>query len=325
MQNTNNVVPVILKSTRDGFGRALVELGAMNANVVALTADLSESTRVEEFAARFPERFFDVGVAEQNLMGVSAGLALSGKIPFAASYGVFSPGRNWDQLRVSVCYSNANVKIVSSHAGLMVGPDGATHQALEDIAITRVLPNMTVVVPCDFLESTKATHALADFSGPAYLRLCREPCIALTDESTPFSIGKANVMQLGSDVTIIGCGPILQEAIKAADLLRRDSISVELINLHTIKPIDVETLTASVKKTGCVVTVEDHQIIGGMGSAVAESLVKNFPVPIEFIGMQDSFGESGKPQELLEKYGMTAHWITRAVRQVIARKRMVSN
>lgn len=309
------------RSTRDGFGEALVELGVVNANIVALTADLSESTRVEAFAAHFPERFFDVGVAEQNLMGVAAGLAISGKIPFTTSYGVFSPGRNWDQLRVSVCYSGANVKIVSSHAGLMAGPDGATHQALEDIAITRALPNLTVIQPADFLEAKKATHAIAEHTGPCYLRLCREPTATLSEENSLFTIGKANIMQSGSDVTLVGCGPILQEAVRAIDLLLRDSISVELINLHTIKPIDSETIITSVRKTGCVVTLEDHQVTGGMGSAVCEVLAQEFPVPVEMIGVKDAFGESGKPQELLEKYEMTAHWIARAVRTVLARKR----
>jgi len=308
------------KATRDGFGDALLEIGKKNSNVVVLSADLAESTRVQQFEKEFPNRFFEVGVAEQNLMGVAAGLALSGKIPFVASYAVFSPGRNWDQLRVSVCYSNANVKIIGGHTGLTVGPDGATHQALEDIAITRVLPNLTVIVPCDYEEARKATVETANKNGAVYLRLSREKSPQLTNEATAFQVGVANILREGLDVTIIGCGPLLGEALKAAEKLADEGIDVEVINNHTIKPLDDKTLLKSIKKTKAVVTVEEHQIIGGMGSSIAELSSQNIPVPIEMIGVRDTFGESGKAAELLEKYHLTEMSIYDAVKKVFARK-----
>lgn len=310
------------KPTRDGFGDALLKLGKSNKNVVVLSADLGESMRTQEFSKQFPERFVEVGVAEQNLIGVAAGLALSGKIPFAASYAVFSPGRSWDQLRVSVCYSKANVKIVGGHTGLTVGEDGATHQALEDIAITRVLPNLTVIVPCDYLEAEKATLAAAVHKGPLYLRLTRAKSPKLTQVNTPFEIGKANIMREGSDVTVIGCGPILAEALSAAEELEKEGISVEVINNHTIKPLDAKMLLHSIEKTQAVVTVEEHQVQGGLGSLIAELTAQERPVPIEMVGMKDQFGESGKPEELLEKYHLTAQWIVKAVRAVLKRKKM---
>ncbi len=308
------------KPTRDGFGKALVELGKKNRQIVVLSADLSESTRAQLFEKEFPDRFFEVGVAEQNLMGVAAGLALSGKVPFVASYAVFSPGRNWDQLRVSVCYSKANVKIIGGHTGLTVGPDGATHQALEDIAITRVLPNLTVVVPCDYFEAYKATLALGKLVGPAYLRLTREKSPLITVAESDFEIGVANVLKVGSDVTVIGCGPILAEALKAAEKLAKENIHVEVINNHTIKPLDEKTLLKSIVKTHAVVTVEEHQIAGGLGSAIAEMVSGHLPVPIERVGMHDSFGESGQPDQLLEKYHLTANDIHAAVKKVLKRK-----
>lgn len=307
-------------ATREGFGQGLLELGKINKNVVALTADLKDSTKVGEFAKNFPERFVECGVAEQNMMGIAAGIALSGKIPFATSYATFSPGRNWDQLRVSVCYSQANVKAIGCHTGVSVGPDGATHQALEDIALTRVLPNLTVVVPCDSIQAKRATLAIGNLIGPAYLRLTREKTPVMTTEDTPFELGKAQIFREGTDVAIIGAGPVLYNAVVAAMELEKAGVSVCVVNLHTIKPIDAATIIDVAKKCGAVVTLEEHQVMGGVGSAVAEVLVKNYPVPVEFVGMQDSFGESGEPEELIEKFGMGVGSIVGAVKQVIKRK-----
>ena len=306
--------------TRNGYGDALMELGQSNANVVVLTADLAESLRVQTFQEKYPDRFFDVGVAEQNMMGIAAGLALTGKIPFVSSYAVFSPGRSWDQFRVSVCYSQANVKVAGGHTGLSVGPDGATHQALEDLAITRCLPNLTILVPVDAEEARKATLAAASHQGPVYIRLSREPTDSLTTTATPFEIGKAYVMRPGKDLTFIVCGTLMQEALRAADQLATQGISAEVINNHTLKPLDEKTLLTSLQKTGAAVTIEEHQLMGGMGGAVAEMLAQNLPVPLEMIGMHDHFGESGTPSELLEKYGMTAPSIVNAAIQVLARK-----
>jgi len=309
------------KATRDGYGDALLELGRTNPNVVALTADLSESTRSNLFQESFPNRFFEVGVAEQNLIGMAAGMALNGKIPFVASYAVFSPGRNWDQLRVSVCYSKANVKIIGCHTGLTVGEDGATHQALEDIAITRVLPNLTVICPADYWQAFQAVTAAAEHEGPVYIRLTRAASQIFTTARTPFAIGQAQVLRPGNDVTIIGCGPLIYEALLAAEQLEKHShLSVEVINMPTIKPLDERTLLNSVNKTHAVVTLEEHQVVGGLGSAVAEVLAENLPTPIEFMGMHDSFGESGKANQLLTKYHFTASHIMHAVRKVAARK-----
>ncbi len=304
---------------RGGFGEGLITAGKKNDQVVALTADLSESTYVLPFAKQYPERFVQCGVSEQNMIGTAAGLALAGKIPFAASYAVFSPGRTWDQIRVSVCYSNANVKIVGSHAGISVGPDGATHQAMEDLAITRVIPNLTVVVPCDAIEAKKATIALAEFVGPAYLRLARPSTPVITTDATPFSIGKMNVLRKGNDVTIIACGPLVYDALVAAEFLATKKISAEVINAHTLKPFDAKTLIASVSKTRCVVTAEEHQTIGGLFGAVSETLAREQPTPVEAIGMNDAFGESGQPGELLVKYEMTSRDIIRAVERVMKR------
>lgn len=306
--------------TRNGYGDGLVEIGKKDARIVVLTGDLAESTRAHLFQKAYPERFIECGVAEQNMMGVAAGLALAGKVPFVSSYAVFVPGRNWDQLRVSVCYSNANVKIAGAHAGISVGPDGATHQALEDLAITRVLPNLTVVVPCDYLETKKATIALAKMVGPAYFRFAREKTPVITVEKTPFKIGKANVMREGLDATIAACGPLVHEALLAAEELAKNGIELEVLNCHTLKPFDETTLVKSVKKTGCCVTVEEHQIIGGLAGAVSETLGRAYPAPIENVGMPNSFGESGEPDELLEKYGMKAADIVKAVKRVLKRK-----
>lgn len=306
------------KGCRDGYGDALVELGK-NPAVVVLTADLSESTRAEGFAKKYPERFVECGVAEQNMMGVAAGLALSGKIPFVASYAVFSPGRSWDQFRVSVCYSNTNVKVTGAHAGISVGADGATHQALEDLAMVRVLPNLVVVSPADYEETRKAVLAAAAWPGPVYVRFGREKTLAFTKKETPFEIGKANVLREGSAVTIIGTGPLVYKCLEAAEELG----DAEVINVHTLKPLDVGTIISSARKTGAVVTVEEHQIIGGLHGAIAECLGQNFPAPVEPVGMSNVFGESGKPDDLLEKYGMGTRDIKAAVQKVLARKRTV--
>lgn len=306
--------------TRNGYGDGLLELGKSHPDVMVLTGDLAESTRVLSFWKQYPERFVECGIAEQNMMGVAAGLALAGKVPFVSSYAVFVPGRTWDQTRVSVCYAKANVKIAGAHAGISVGPDGATHQALEDVAIMRVLPNMTVIVPCDAEETRKCTIAVAKMQGPVYFRFAREKTPVITTADTPFEIGKSLVLRTGKDVTLIGCGPLVHEALLAADLLSRDGIEAEVINAHTIKPFDDAGFLASAKKTGCVVTIEEHQIHGGLASAVAECLGRNYPVPMESIGMPDSFGESGEPDELLTKYGMRAADIVRAVHDAIQRK-----
>lgn len=307
--------------TRDGYGDALMTLGENNPKVVVLTGDLAESTRVQKFQKKFPDRFIECGVAEQNMMGVAAGLALAGKIPFVSSYAVFVPGRCWDQLRVSVCYSQANVKVAGAHAGISVGPDGATHQGLEDLAITRVLPNLTVVVPCDYEETRKCALAIAAHRGPCYFRFAREKTPVITTSETPFEIGQAYVCREGGDVTIAACGPLLHEALLAAEQLEKEGVEAEVLNCHTLKPFDEKTLTTSVKKTGCCVTVEEHQIIGGLNGAVSETLGRLYPVPIEAIGMLDSFGESGEPKELLDKYGMRSGDIVEAVRKVMMKTR----
>lgn len=317
----NAANPLIeMAPTRDGFGNALVSLAKKDDRIVVVTGDLTESTRAHWFAQAHPDRLIQVGVAEQNMMGISAGLALAGKIPFVSSYAVFSPGRNWDQLRVSVCYANANVKVIGAHTGLSVGPDGATHQALEDLSLVRVLPQMTVLVPCDVHEARAATIAAAKHIGPVYIRLTREKTPIITKPTTPFVIGKAHILRRGTDVTVVACGPLVSEALSAAATLEGRGISVEVINNPSIKPLDAKTLLTSIKKTGAVVTVEEHQIHGGLGSAVAELTSEHYPVPLERIGVRDSFGESGTPTELLEKYQLTAPWIIAAIMRVIRRK-----
>ncbi|MFH1145707.1 MAG: transketolase family protein [bacterium] len=307
-------IKTVMKPTRDGYGEGLVLAGDKDKNVVVLCCDLTESTRAESFAKKYPERFVECGVAEQNMAGVAAGLALSGKVSFINSYAVFSPGRNWDQLRISVCYSKANVKIAGCHAGISIGADGATHQALEDIVLMRVLPSMTVIVPCDALEARKATLAAAEMEGPCYIRLGREKTPVITTDDSPFQIGKAQVYREGSDVTVVACGAMVYESLVAAEQLSKEGIEVEIINCSTIKPLDVSTLYKSVMKTGRAVTVEEHQIIGGLGGAVAEALSVKGGFPMRMVGMKDSFGESGKPEELLTKYGMKAQDIIKAVK-----------
>ncbi len=314
---------MIMKSIRDGFGEALVELGNTNPNVVVLTADLADSTRVKDFADKFPDRFFQVGVAEQGLVTIAAGMAEAGKIPFTTSYAVFSPGRTWEQIKVTAALNNVPVKIIGAHAGFGASMYGATHESLEDIALTRVIPNMVVVSPCDFLETKKATMTIAENGKPAYLRLARQDSPILTKIDSKFEIGKANILteSKNPNVMIVGTGPILAEAIDAAKGLEEIGIESVVVNLHTIKPIDEQTLIHFAKIAGAVVTVEEHQIMGGMGSAVAEVLARNFPVPMEFIGVKDSFGESAKDyNELWEKFGMKKENIIEAVKKVIARK-----
>jgi transketolase len=300
----------------------LVEAGKKDENVVVLCADLTDSTRSSYFKEQFPDRFVEIGVAEQLLVTVAAGMANYGKIPFISSYAVFSPGRNWEQIRTSVALNDVCVIIAGAHAGISVGPDGATHQALEDIATMRSMPNMVVIVPADAIETKKATVELAKLNKPAYLRFAREGTPVFTTEKTPFKIGRAETFWEGSDpqVAIIAAGPLLYEALLAAKALKKAEIESLVINSHTIKPIDVQTIVRAAKTAGAVVTVEEHQVTGGLGGAVSEVLAKNFPVPIEMVGMPDSFGESGEPDELLEKYGMKAKDIVQASKRVIKRK-----
>lgn len=318
--------PVLLSGTperaanRDGYGQGVLRLGQDDERVVVLTADVAESTRVLAFKQQFPKRFIECGVAEQNMMGIAAGLALSGHIPFVSSYATFSPGRSWDQLRVSVCYSNANVKVIGAHTGISVGPDGATHQALEDIAMTRVLPGLIVIAPCDVHEAQKATLAAAKHTGPVYIRLAREKTPVITTEDAPFEIGRAYIVRPGTDVTIVASGPLLAEALFAAEALsKKQKIEAEVINCPTIKPLDGDTLLKSFKKTGCAVTVEEHQITGGLFGAIAELTSRKFPIPLEPVGMPNSFGESGEPAELLAAYGMDSSAIQTAVKQLLRR------
>jgi transketolase len=307
--------------SRDGYGEGLVEAGK-DPKIVVLSGDLTESTRSNWFKEKFPDRFIEVGVAEQNMMGLAAGLALYGKIPFVSSYAVFNPGRNWDQLRVSVCYSQANVKIAGAHAGISVGPDGATHQALEDISQVRALPNLIIIVPCDYLEAKKATIAAAIYKGPVYLRFGREKVPLITTINSPFKIGKAEIFKEGSDLTIIASGSLVYEALIAAKELEiKHKISTKIINNHTLKPIDKLALTKAAKETGAIVTAEEHQVTGGLGAAVAEVISESYPVPIKRVGMPDCFGESGQPEELMKKYGMSSSNIIKNALSVIKMKK----
>lgn len=307
---------------RSGFGEGLVLAADKNKNVVGLCADLVESTKMLAFAEKYPERFIELGVAEQNLAGIASGLAAMGKIPFITSYAMFSPGRNWEQIRTTIAYNNQPVKIVGSHAGVSVGPDGGTHQALEDIAITRVMPRLVVVVPCDALEAKRATEAIATTSDPTYLRLAREKTPVISTDDSPFKIGRANVLWEDEkpEVVIIACGPLVYQALQAARKLLPEGVGVTVINNHTIKPLDTKTILSEVERAGAVVTVEEHQLAGGMGSAVAELLVANHPVPQEFVAVKDEFGQSGTPAELIEKYGLGTDAIIDAVQKVLKRK-----
>lgn len=309
-----------MKLTRQGWADALLELGEKNEKVVVLDADLAKSTLTSLYKERFPERFFDMGIAEQNMVNTAGGLSLTGLIPFVTTYGVFVSGRAWEQIRTSICYGELNVKFGGAHGGISVGPDGATHQALEEITIMRVLPGMTVIVPSDYYETKKAVLAAEKIQGPVYIRFGREKVPVVTSEDAPFEVGKANIMREGRDVTIIACGPMVAESLDAADELAKEGIEAEVINLHTIKPIDKEAIIASAQKTGAVVTAEEHQMAGGMGSAVMEVLAQNYAVPVEMVGINDTFGESGQPRELMEKYGITSKEIYKQTKKVIQRK-----
>jgi transketolase len=311
-----------MSPVRDGYGKGVVEAGEKNGNVVVLTGDLKESTRSHWFAEKFPERFFDVGVAEQNMAGIASGFGVSGKIPFITSYAVFSPGRNWEQIRTTIAYNDSNVKIVGHHSGLSTGPDGATHQAIEDIATMRAMPNMKVIVPADEIEAKKATIMAAEMWGPVYLRMSRPKTPVFTTEETPFIPGKAQVFWESKkpEVVIISCGPLTYNSLLAAKELEEEGLETVVLNNHTIKPLDEETILKYVKKAGAAVTVEEHNILGGLGSAISELLAREKPAPIEFIGVKDIFGESGKPEELIEKYGMGVEDIKKAVKRAARRK-----
>ncbi|MEJ7645866.1 MAG: transketolase C-terminal domain-containing protein [Chryseolinea sp.] len=308
------------KDTRSGFGAGLHELGQKNSNVVALCADLTGSLKMDAFKKEFPDRFYQIGIAEANMMGLAAGMSISGKIPFTGTFANFSTGRVYDQIRQSIAYSGKNVKICASHAGLTLGEDGATHQILEDIGMMKMLPGMTVIVPCDFAQTKAATMALGDHEGPTYLRFGR-PSWPIFTADRPFVIGKADKMIEGKDVTIFACGHLVWSAVEAEALLAEKGISVELINIHTIKPLDVEAILSSVEKTKCVVTCEEHQMNGGLGDAVAQVLSRFNPTPMEMVAVQDSFGESGTPTQLLKKYGLGPENIVAAVEKVLKRKK----
>lgn len=310
-----------LKATRLGFGEALVELGKENPNIVVLGGDVTGSVRTDLFMKAFPDRFISVGVAEQDMMGTAAGLAVAGKIPFASTYGEFATGRPFDQIRQSIAYSELPVKICASHCGITVGPDGATHQSLEDISTMRSLPHMTVATPCDYFEAKKMVKASVTWNHPIYIRFFRDNTPVFTEESTPFKLGKANVLIEGTDVTVFACGLQVWEAILAEEVLAAEGISVRLVNMHTIKPLDKDCVLKAAKETGAIVTAEDHQVHGGLGSAVAEVLVQNHPVPQEFVAVRDTFGESGKGDELMKKYGIAKDDIVKAVKNVLQRKK----
>ena len=308
------------KDTRSGFGEGLAELGAENNEVVALCADLTGSLKMNAFQNAFPNRFFQVGIAEANMMSLAAGMTIGGRIPFTGTFANFSTGRVYDQIRQSIAYSKKNVKICASHAGLTLGEDGATHQILEDIGMMRMLPNMTVVVPADFNQTKQATKAIAKHDGPVYLRFGRPVMPIFIQPNADFKIGKADQIYEGTDVTIIACGHMVWKSIEATKVLKEKGISVDLINMHTIKPIDKEAILNSIQKTGCIITAEEHMANGGLGEAVSQVLSKNHPCPQEFIAVNDSFGESGTPMELMDKYGLGANDIVKAAEKVISRK-----
>jgi transketolase len=306
--------------TRNGFGEGLVEAGKANKNVLAICADLAESTRMLGFKEACPDQYIEIGVSEQLLVAMAGGLASTGKIPWIASYAMFNPGRSWEQVRTVMALNETNVKIAGAHAGVSVGPDGATHQAVEDIAIMRVIPHMTVVVPCDSVQTKKATIALTEMNGPVYLRFAREKSPIVTTEQTPFEIGKAQILRDGKDVAIVACGILVYNALIAAQELAKDGIDCMVVNNHTVKPMDEPAIVEAAKRCSAVVTVEEHQVHAGMGSRVAEILAQNHPVPIEFVGVQDQFGQSGDPAELIEHYGMGTTAIKNAARRAVKRK-----
>ena len=320
--NVKDIVMLNEKETRAGFGEGIHELAKQNSEVVVLTADLAGSFKLGPFIKEFPDRFIEVGIAEANMIGIAAGLTIGGKIPYTTTFANFSTGRVYDQIRQSVAYSDKNVKICASHAGLTLGEDGATHQILEDIGLMKMLPGMTVVVPCDFNQTKAATKAIADYQGPVYLRFGRPKWPNFTKEDgSDFVIGKAQKLSEGKDISIFACGHLVWKAIEAGKLLEAEGVSVEIINLHTIKPLDVDAIVASISKTGCAVTAEEHNVIGGMGDAVAQVAAKHCPVPIEYIGTQDTFGESGTPNQLLAKYGLDTPNIVAAAKKVLGRKK----
>lgn len=320
MTSINNLVVNGKKATRDGFGLGLLEAGRTNENVVALTADLLGSLKMDDFKKEFSNRFFQVGIAEANMMGIAAGMATTGKIPYTGTFANFSTGRVYDQIRQSIAYSNKNVKICASHAGLTLGEDGATHQILEDIGMMRMLPGMSVIVPCDAHQTKLATMAIAERFGPVYLRFGR-PAWPIFTENLPFEIGKAQILNEGSDISLIATGHLVWTCVEAARQLATEGITCDVINIHTIKPLDTETILDSISKTKCVVTAEEHQIYGGLGEAIAAVISRQMPVPQEFVAVQDSFGESGKPDELLAKYGLGSSNIIAAAKTAIRRKK----
>jgi transketolase len=320
MNMLKDIQPTGKKDTRSGFGDGIVEAARKNKNVVALTADLAGSMKLQQFMKEFPERFVQVGIAEANMMGIASGMTIGGKIPFTTTFANFSTGRVYDQIRQSIAYSNKNVKICASHAGVTLGEDGATHQILEDIGMMKMLPGMTVIVPCDYNQTKLATMAVAEFVGPVYLRFGRPSWPIFTSADEPFVIGKAQKFSEGTDVSIFACGHLVWNAIQAGVALQEKGISVEVINLHTVKPLDEEAVLNSIRKTKCAVTAEEHNIYGGMGDAVAQVAAKHFPIPIEYVGTKDTFGESGTPADLLKKYGMDVPDIIAAAEKVMARK-----
>ncbi len=313
IQSTGN------KDTRSGFGDGIVEAARKNSNIVALTADLAGSLKLNQFIKEFPERFFQCGIAEANMMGIAAGLTIGGKIPYTTTFANFSTGRVYDQIRQSIAYSGKNVKICASHAGVTLGEDGATHQILEDIGLMKMLPGMTVIVPCDYNQTKAATMAIAEYEGPVYLRFGR-PVWPIFTKPEDFKIGKAQVFSEGSDVSIFACGHLVWNAIQAGAILQEKGISVEVINMHTIKPLDEIAVINSLRKTKCAVTAEEHNVIGGLGDAIAQCAVRNFPVPVEYVGTKDTFGESGTPAQLLKKYGLDVPDIVNAAEKVMTKK-----
>lgn len=319
--NVKDIVALNEKETRAGFGEGVHELAKENSEVVVLTADLAGSFKLGPFIKEFPDRFIEVGIAEANMMGIAAGLTIGGKIPYTTTFANFSTGRVYDQIRQSIAYSDKNVKICASHAGLTLGEDGATHQILEDIGLMKMLPGMTVVVPCDFNQTKAATKAIANYHGPVYLRFGRPKWPNFTKEDgSDFVIGKAQKLSDGKDVTLFACGHLVWKAIEAGKILEATGVSVEVINIHTIKPLDVAAIVESISKTGCAVTCEEHNIIGGMGDCIAQVATTHYPIPIEYVGTKDTFGESGTPNQLLAKYGLDTPNIVEAAKKVLARK-----
>lgn len=320
MTMLKDIQPSGKKDTRSGFGDGIVEVARKNKNVIALTADLAGSMKLQQFMKEFPERYIQVGIAEANMIGIAAGLTVGGKIPYTTTFANFSTGRVYDQIRQSVAYSGKNVKICASHAGVTLGEDGATHQILEDIGLMKMMPGMTVIVPCDYNQTKAATIAVADYEGPVYLRFGRPSWPIFTNPEEPFVIGKAQKFSEGTDVSIFACGHLVWNAIQAGVALQEKGISVEVINIHTVKPLDEESILNSIRKTRCAVTAEEHNIYGGMGDAVAQVAAKNFPIPIEYVGTRDTFGESGTPVDLMKKYGLDVPDIIAAAEKVMSRK-----